>query len=167
MSTPHAHTNNSLTLVGRLLLASLFIPAGVSKIIQFGSSVDFVRTSGVPFAEVATGLAAGLEILAGLALVIGFQIRIAAFALAAFTLLASVLFHAYWTAAPEQYFVTQLLFYKNIAVIGGLLSLAAAGVGEWSLDAYLKQHHDKHQDLTPDPHHPPEQTKHQAVPLPH
>lgn len=56
-------------------------------------------------------------------------------ALAAFTLVASFFFHAYWAVPADQAFVTQLLFFKNIAVVGGLLALAAHGAGGWSLDA--------------------------------
>ena len=65
----------------------------------------------------------------------GFQTRIAALVLAVFTLVASIFFHAYWAAAPDQAFIVQLLFFKNIAVVGGLLVLAAQGAGGWSLDA--------------------------------
>jgi putative oxidoreductase len=52
-----------------------------------------------------------------------------------FTLVASFFFHAYWGVPAEQQMVQQLLFFKNIAVVGGLLTLAAWGPAEWSLDA--------------------------------
>jgi putative oxidoreductase len=55
--------------------------------------------------------------------------------LAAFTLMASYFFHAFWAVPADQAFVTQLLFYKNIAVAGGLLALVASGAGGWSVDA--------------------------------
>jgi putative oxidoreductase len=55
--------------------------------------------------------------------------------LALFTVVASVFFHAFWAAAPDQAFVQQLLFFKNIGVVGGLLVLASTGAGAWSLDA--------------------------------
>jgi putative oxidoreductase len=65
----------------------------------------------------------------------GYGTRIAALALALFTLVASFFFHAFWAVPADQAFVVQLLFFKNIAVVGGLLALAASGAGEWSLDA--------------------------------
>lgn len=58
--------------------------------------------------------------------------------LALFTLGVSMFFHAYWSVPADQAFVTQLLFFKNIAVAGGLLVLAAQGAGDWSLDARRK-----------------------------
>jgi putative oxidoreductase len=83
---------NPLSLVGRLLLAALFLPAGIGT-------------------------------------------RLAALALGVFTLVASFFFHNYWGVAAEQQFVQQLLFFKNIAVAGGLFTLAAFGAGAWSVDA--------------------------------
>jgi len=160
MSIQHNHLHNALTVAGRVLLASLFIPAGLNKVTNFAGTVEFVSTSGVPFPEVAVGTAALIEIIAGLAVLIGFHVRWAALALGLFTLLASVLFHAYWAATPDQQYVAQLLFFKNIAVIGGLLSLTAAGPGAWSVTSYLKHHHTE-------PHNDHAEHQHHAAPLPH
>ena len=63
------------------------------------------------------------------------EVPYAVFLLALFTLVASVFFHAFWAAAPEQAFVQQLLFFKNMGVVGGLLVLVSSGPGAWSLDA--------------------------------
>jgi putative oxidoreductase len=79
-------------------------------------------------------LAVVVEIAGGLALIVGYQTRIAAFVLAVFTFVASVLFHAYWAVPADQAFVTQLLFFKNVAVIGGLLALAASGTDKFSIE---------------------------------
>ena len=69
------------------------------------------------------------------ALIAGFGTRIAALVLALFTLVASFFFHAFWAVPADQAFMVQLLFFKNVAVVGGLLALAANGAGGWSLDA--------------------------------
>jgi putative oxidoreductase len=98
---------NPLSLGGRLLLAALFLPAGLTKL---------------------TGVA-------GIALVVGYRTRAAALVLAAFTIVASVFFHNYWAAPADAQMVQQLLFFKNVAVVGGLLTLAAWGAGAWSVDA--------------------------------
>jgi len=80
-----------------------------------------------------------IEIGGSVALITGFGARIAALILAVFTLVASFFFHAYWAVPADQQLVTQLLFMKNIAVVGGLLTLAAWGAGAWSLDARNKK----------------------------
>jgi putative oxidoreductase len=66
---------------------------------------------------------------------LGFGTRVAALALAFFTLVASLFFHAYWSVPADQQMIQSLLFDKNVAVVGGLLTLAAWGAGAWSLDA--------------------------------
>jgi putative oxidoreductase len=89
----------------------------------------------LPSASIAINAALAFEILGSVALIVGFQTRIVASVLAVFTLVASIFFHAFWAAAPEQAFVQQLLFFKNIGVIGGLLMLVSSGAGAWSIDA--------------------------------
>ena len=130
---------NPLNLIGRLLFVALFLPAGISKLTGFAGTVGYISSVGLPLPTLGAALALAVEILGSLALLAGFQTRIAALALALFTLVASVFFHAYWGAAPDQAFVQQLLFFKNIAVVGGLLVLAAQGAGGWSLDARAEQ----------------------------
>ena len=127
--------NHALNLMGRLLLAALFLPAGLSKLSGFEGTVDYIGSVGLPLPTVAAGAALALEILGSVALIVGFQTRIVAAMLAVFTFVASIFFHAFWAATPEQAFVQQLLFFKNIGVIGGLLVLASSGAGAWSIDS--------------------------------
>ena len=126
--------HNPLSLVGRLLMAVLFLPAGISKIAGFAGTVGYIASKGVPLPEVAAIIAIIIEVIGGIALILGFKTRWAALALAAFTLVATVMFHNYWTLPAEQQMMQQLMFMKNIAVIGGLLTLAAWGAGAWSVD---------------------------------
>jgi putative oxidoreductase len=126
---------NALNLMGRLMFVALFLPAGLSKLSGFEGTVGYIDSVGLPLPAVAAAAALALEILGSLALLIGFQTRFVASVLAIFTLMATIFFHAFWAAAPEQAFVQQLLFFKNIGVIGGLLVLASSGAGAWSLDA--------------------------------
>ncbi len=127
--------NNALNLMGRILLAALFLPAGLSKLSGFEGTVGYIASVGFPIASVAAAAAIAVEILGSVALLVGFQTRVAAAVLAVFTIVASFFFHAFWAAAPEQAFMQQLLFFKNIGVIGGLLLLVSSGAGAWSLDA--------------------------------
>jgi putative oxidoreductase len=126
---------NSLNLAARVLFAVLFLPAGISKLTGFAGTVGYIASVGLPLPSLGAVLALAVEILGSAALLAGYGTRIAALALALFTLVASFFFHAFWAVPADQAFVVQLLFFKNIAVVGGLLALAAGGAGDWSLDA--------------------------------
>lgn len=134
-----SHTiQNALNLLGRVLFVALFLPAGIGKLTGFSGTVGYIASVGLPAPALGAVLALVVEIGGSLALLAGFGTRIAALVLALFTLVASFFFHAYWSVPADQAFVTQLLFFKNIAVAGGLLVLAAQGAGDWSLDARRK-----------------------------
>lgn len=126
---------NFLTLAGRLLLALLFLPAGLMKIGGFAGIVGYIGSMGLPLPTLGAILAIIVEVGGGLALLAGFGTRLAAVALALFTLVATVVFHAYWAVPADQAMVQQLMFFKNFAVVGGLLVLAAYGAGALSVDA--------------------------------
>lgn len=126
---------NALSLAARLLFVVFFLPAGIGKLTGFAGTVGYIASVGLPLPAVGAALALIVEIVGSLALLAGFGTRIAAVVLALFTLVASFFFHAYWAVPADQAYVTQLLFFKNIAVVGGLLALAANGAGAWSLDA--------------------------------
>lgn len=124
-----------LALVGRLLLGALFVPAGIGKLTGFAGTVGYISSVGLPMPQVGAALAIAVEIVGGVALIAGYGTRVAAIVLAVFTVVASFFFHAYWALPADQQLIPQLLFFKNIAVVGGLLTLAAWGAGAWSLDA--------------------------------
>lgn len=124
-----------LSLIGRLLLAALFLPAGLSKIGGFEGTVGYIAAAGLPMPQLAAVVAIVVEIVAPLALIVGWGTRWAALALALFTLVASFGFHNFWAMPAEQAMVQQQMFFKNIAVVGGLLVLAAFGAGALSMDA--------------------------------
>ncbi|MDZ4104056.1 MAG: DoxX family protein [Hydrogenophaga sp.] len=129
---------NPLALLARLLLAALFLPAGIGKISGFAGTAGYIGSVGLPMPELGAAVAIAVEVLGGIALIIGLGTRWAALALAGFTLVASFFFHAYWALPAEQQMMQQLMFMKNIGVVGGLLALAAFGAGAFSLDARRK-----------------------------
>ncbi len=129
---------NPFALLARLLLAALFLPAGISKISGFAGTAGYIGSVGLPMPELGAAIAIAVEVLGGIALIVGFGTRWAALALAVFTLVASIFFHAYWALPAEQQMLQQLMFMKNIGVVGGLLALAAFGAGAFSLDARRK-----------------------------
>ena len=120
-------TQKSAELLGRILIAAMFIDAGVPKIGAFAATQAYMASAGVPGALLPAVIA--LEVLGGIALILGYRTRIVAMAMAAFTVLAALLFHG----APDQ--IQHILLMKNIAIAGGLLILTARGAGSWSLDA--------------------------------
>lgn len=128
------HAQNALNLIGRLLVVALFLPAGLAKITGFVGTVGYFASLGIPAPTLALVVTIAVEVLGSLALLVGYQTRLVAIVMAIFTLAASVAGHAYWAVPADQAFVAQLLFFKNIAVIGGLLVLASAGAGAFSID---------------------------------
>ena len=127
--------NNPFALVGRILLASLFLIAGFGKLTGFAGTVGYIASKGLPVPAVLAVLTMVVELGAGAALLLGYQARWAALLLAGFTLLASFIFHNFWDAAADQQMVQNLMFLKNISITGGLLMVVAFGAGAWSLDA--------------------------------
>ena len=126
---------NPLALAGRILLSLMFVLAGYSKIAGFAGTVGYMEAKGIPAAQVLAALTILLETGGGLALMFGFMTRWAALALAAFTVVASLIFHNFWAVPEAQRMVQNLMFMKNLSVVGGLLVLAAVGPGGWSFDA--------------------------------
>jgi putative oxidoreductase len=128
-------TSAPVVVIARVLLAAMFILAGFSKFGNLQGTAGYIASGGLPMASVLAFLVASLEVVGGLALAIGFQARIAAAALAGFTLLATFLFHNFWAMPAEQAFVQQLMFMKNLAVVGGLLMVFSFGAGPASVDS--------------------------------
>ncbi len=123
-----------LTVAGRALLALMFIWAGVSKLTNLDGTAGYIASGGLPMPDVLAVAVALFEVLAGLALAVGFHARWAALALAVFTLLATMLFHKFWAVPPEQQVVQQLMFLKKLAVVGGMFIVVAFGAGPLSID---------------------------------
>ena len=124
-----------LAFIARLLLALMFVMAGAFKFADLAGTAGYIASQGLPLPQLLALATATLEVVGGLAIVIGFQARLAALTLALFTLVASFLFHDFWAAPVEQQMVQQLMFMKNLAVAGGLLLMVSLGAGPASLDA--------------------------------
>ena len=128
------NSNPTLILTARVLLALMFVLAGISKLTGLEGTAGYIASKGLPMPSVlalATGL---LEVIAGLMLAVGFQTRIAAAALAAFTVVASLLFHNFWAMEGAAAMTNQLMFMKNLAIVGGLLMVFTHGAGPASVD---------------------------------
>ncbi|HVO08856.1 MAG TPA: DoxX family protein [Burkholderiaceae bacterium] len=123
-----------LALIGRVLLALMFVKAGFGKLGNIDGTAAYIASGGLPLPAVLAVLVGLFELLAGAALAVGFKARWVALALGVFTLLASVLFHRFWAVPAEQQMVQQLFFLKNMAVAGGMFMVAALGAGPVSFD---------------------------------
>ena len=122
-------------LAGRVLIALVFIPAGFGKFGDIAGTMAYTASGGLPG---VFGLGAGaLELLGGLAILVGWQTRWAALGLAGFALLAGYLYHYIPAQGLEGFdaVLQTLMFQKNLAIAGGLLILAGLGAGGLSLDA--------------------------------
>ena len=116
-----------IQLIGRIMLALIFILAGVGKITDPAGTMGYMQSAGLPGLLLWPTIA--LELLGGIALVVGYKTRLVAFALAAFCVLAGVLFHSNFADQMQM-----ILFLKNIAIAGGLLLLAVGGSTAYSMD---------------------------------
>jgi len=124
-----------LTLIGRVLLALMFVLSGFSKLTSLQATASFIASTGLPLATFIAAATGVFELAAGIALAVGWHARLAAIALGLFTLLASVIFHAYWKLPADQQLMQQLMFMKNVSVAGGLFFVGAVGAGRASVDA--------------------------------
>jgi putative oxidoreductase len=132
--TPSTSIHNALTLVGRALIALLFIPAGFAKIGGFAGVAGYIAAKGVPLPEVAAAIAIAAELGLGLLLLFGWKARWAALGLAIFVAVITPIFHNFWAVPAAQQSAQHLNFYKNMAILGGLLMVTAFGPGGWSID---------------------------------
>jgi putative oxidoreductase len=129
---------NALALAARVLIALLFTPSGWGKVQGFSGLVGYIASRGVPFPEVAAVIAIAVELGLGILLLIGFKTRWVALALAVFTAVITPIFHNYWAVPEAQLMMQKLNFFKNYAIVGGLLGLAAFGGGAFSVDGHRR-----------------------------
>ena len=115
-------------LVGRILLALIFLIAGVGKITGFAGTVGYMEAYGVPMAQLLAVVAIVIEVGGGIMLIVGWQARWGAAALFLFTLIVTPIFHAFWSDPGEQ-----VNFLKNLAIMGGLLYVMAYGPGNMAM----------------------------------
>ena len=100
----------------------------------FAATTGYIASKGVPLPQLAAAIAIAVELGLGLLLLVGLQARWAALGMAFFTLVITFIFHNFWGADAAAVMQQQQAFFKNIAVVGGLLTVAAWGPGAWSID---------------------------------
>ena len=123
-------SNDVVTLVGRVMIAAIFLLSGLSKLAAPGYTVAYIASVGLPSPWLGYGIAAAVEIGGSLALIAGYQARVTAAVLAAFSIATALAFHNH--LADQNQFIH---FFKNVSMAGGLLQVVAFGAGRFSLDA--------------------------------
>ena len=114
-------------LLGRLFLAIIFIQSGLSKMSDYAATQDYMDAMGV--SSTMLPLVIALEVVGGIAIVIGFKARLVALAMAGFSLLSALLFHTNFSDQTQT-----IMLMKNIAIAGGFLMIVAHGAGAYALD---------------------------------
>lgn len=122
--------NDIALLVGRILIAALFLLAAYGKLKGIGGTVGYLTRLGVPAPGAMAYVVAAFEAIVGILLVVGYQTRCVALAVAAFCVIAALLAH---TNFADQNQINHFL--KNLAVAGGCLALFVSGAGAFSVDA--------------------------------
>lgn len=129
MSTVSASQNSIIILISRVFLAILFILAGWGKLTGLEGTAQYFGAIGLPMPSVTAVLVGLIEFVGGLAILIGFQTRIAAVVVALFTIGATLVAHMDFAEGMNA-----LMAQKNLAIAGGLLLLAVTGAGAYSVD---------------------------------
>jgi len=136
-------SQNVVVLVGRILLSAMFILAGYPKLLDPSGTAGMITGAGLPAATALAYLAGVFELVAGLFILVGFQTRIAAYLLAAFSVFTALVFHGSPINIPDfpegantmLSVFNGLMMMKNLTIAGGFLVLAAFGPGALSIDA--------------------------------
>ncbi|NRP72586.1 Inner membrane protein YqjF [Ensifer psoraleae] len=119
-----------LAFIGRLLLAGIFLSSGFEKLADPSGTIGYIAAANLPLPSVAYAIALVVELGGGILLVLGYQARLVALALAVFTLVSALGFHTNFADQNQM-----IHFMKNLAITGGFLQIVAFGAGPFSLDA--------------------------------
>ena len=120
---------DAIALIGRILIGVLFLMAGLSKLGAPAATQGYIASVGLPAPFAAYGVAVLIEVVGSVLLIVGFQVRVVATVLAVFTLVTALFFHNNFADQNQM-----IHFLKNVAILGGLLQVAAFGAGKLSLD---------------------------------
>lgn len=123
-------------LIARVLLVTLFVIFGWDKFLNFSGTVSYMEAVGLPVATLAAASALIMELVVGLAILVGFYTRPLALLLALYTLVTALIGHRFWALTGGLRLDTMIHFYKNMGIAGGLLLLCLTGPGKYSMDRH-------------------------------
>lgn len=130
-----AGVNDAMLAIGRVVIAILFVMSGIEKVMDISGTAAAIGGKGFPLPEAVAVATAALELGGGILIIVGWQTRLIALALAIFSAVAAYFFHDFWHYPPGLEHTDNMIhFMKNISIIGGFLMLCATGAGRYSLD---------------------------------
>jgi putative oxidoreductase len=128
-----------MAALGRVLLALIFVRAGINKLGSIDATATEIASHGIPLANILVFGAIAMELGVGFLLMVGLFARCAALALFFYTLVLAVIFHAYWAAPAAQARMQASFFFGHLSMMGGMLMVVAFGAGALSLDAVMRR----------------------------
>jgi len=129
-----ATARDGVVLVGRILLAAMFVISGWGKLTGFAGTAGYIASEGLPFPQLLAAAAIVIEFGGGLLILLGWKTRWSALALAVFLVIITPIFHNFWSAPPDAHMEQVINFQKNVSILGGMLLLYVLGPGRYSLD---------------------------------
>jgi putative oxidoreductase len=121
-------------LLGRILIALIFLLSGFGKITGFAGTAGYMASKGVPMVDVLLAITIVIELGGALMIIAGFKARLAAVALFLWMIPVTFIFHNFWAAPADQAMIQQIMFMKNLSIMGAMLYIAAFGSGPMSAD---------------------------------
>lgn len=125
---------STLLFLGRLCMSAIFLLAGIGKFIDYEGTLSYMTSKNLPYGPILLVLAALVEILGAIGLILGYRTRFSAFILFLFLLPTTYIFHDFWTLPPEESKLQFIMFMKNLSIAGGLLYIMGAGSGGLAVD---------------------------------
>lgn len=130
-----AEKNQITSLVGRILLSVIFLLSGVTKLTTWGATAGYMKAKGMPYVSALLAGAIIVELFGGLGVLLGARAKLAAWMLFLYLIPVTLMFHNFWAYQGMERVDNMVHFLKNLAIMGGLLTLAGSGAGSFSLDA--------------------------------
>jgi len=127
-------TANTAALVGRILVAAIFVISGFGKISGFEGVAGYIGSKGLPMPQLLAALTIALELGGGILLVIGYKVRIVSILFFLWLIPTTILFHKFWGIDAAQVQNQMNNFLKNVSIMGAMLLVFAFGPGAYSVD---------------------------------
>ncbi len=120
-------------LVGRILLSLIFLISGLGKIGGFAGTAGYMASKGLPMADVLLVITIVIEVGAALMIIAGYKARLGATALFLWMIPVTFIFHNFWAVPAAEQQIQQIMFMKNLGLMGGMLYIMAFGSGPMSV----------------------------------